>query len=213
MKRLYHIIRRPLIVILLLFGILFIFQRLHLIPSFSNWFKQKPVLIDNTPLVITQVKTIALLNTATLYKEMVLDSVIIQKTDLPIVFYPFTLTPKPLELRKEIVLIINGKITAGMDLKNMADSSVFVRDDSVRLQLPRPIITDIFINPSGTETFYEDGKWSNEEVIAVKQTARSRLLSEAAKQHLIERAATKARLVLTQFLQLSGFKKINIIFS
>lgn len=213
MKRFYHIIRRPLILILLVLAILLIFQRLHILPSFSSWFKPKPVLIDNTPLVITQVKSIALLNTATLYKEMVIDSVNISYTTLPLVFYPFTFTPKPMELRKEIVLIINGKITAGINLKNLADSNVFVKEDSVRLFLPRPKITDIFINPSGTETFYEKGNWSNEEMIAVKQIARTRLIAEAGKQQLLQKAATKAIAVLEQFLRMSGFKKVTIIFS
>jgi hypothetical protein len=193
-------------------GIIFIFQRLHILPSFSNWFKPKPVLIDNTPLVITQIKSIALLNTATLYKEMVIDSISVKQVTLPMVFYPFTLTPKPLELRKQIVLIINGKITAGIDLKNMADSNVFVMNDSVRLNLPKPRITDIFINPSATETFYESGEWSNEEVIAVKQIARNRLIVEAGRQQLIQKAATKAKTVIEKFLRLSGFKKINIQF-
>lgn len=212
MKRFYHIIRRVLLLVLLVLAIIFVFERLHILPSFNTWFKPRPVLIDNTPLVITQVKSIVLLNTATLYKEMVIDSVSISQSTLPLVFYPFTLAPKPMELRKEIVLIINGKITAGIDLKNLPDSNVFVKDDSLRLLLPKPKITDVFINPSGTETFYEDGEWSNEEVIAVKQIARIRLLAEAEKQHLLQKAADKAQAVLEQFLRLSGFKKITILF-
>ena len=109
-------------------------------------------------------------------------------------------------------MIRKGKITAGIDLKNLPDSNVFVKDDSVRLFLPGPKITDVFINPSGTETFYENGQWSNDEVVAVKKAARNRLLAEAGKQQLLQKAAAKAKAVLEQFLRLSGFKKITIIF-
>ncbi len=212
MKKLFRYIKIPLILVALVAITFFILQRVKLLPSFSDWFKEKPILIDNTPLVITQIKTIALLNTASLYKEMVIDSVSLQKADLPAVFYPLTFSTEPVSYKKELVLIVKGKATAGINLKNLPDSNVFVQDDSVSLKLPRPAITDFFINPSDTETFYELGKWTGEEVTAVKAIARRRLQEEAARQNLLEKAADKARSVLESFLRSSGFTKINIQF-
>lgn len=186
--------------------------KMKVIPSFGEWFKAKPVLIDNTPLVITQIKTLALLNTASLYKELVIDSTIIKKADLPTVFYPFTYAPTPVAYKKQLVLIIKGKATASINLRNLPDSNVYVKNDSVSLKLPYPTITDFFINPSDTETFLEEGKWSNEEVTAVKLIARRRLQEEANKQRLLQKAAEKAKSILEQFLTASGFKKITVTF-
>jgi hypothetical protein len=142
----------------------------------------------------------------------VIDSFSTQKTNLPMVFYPLAIAPQSVTTKKELVLIVKGKVTAGINLKNLPDSNVFVQDDSVSLQLPRPRITDFFINPSDVETFYEQGKWTNEEVVAVKAIARRQLQQEADRQQLLNKAADKARQVLTNFLQASGFTKIRIQF-
>lgn len=212
LKKLFRYLKVPLILIALVTITFFILQKVKLLPSFSDWFKEKPILIDNTPLVITQIKTIALLNTASLYKEMVIDSVSIQKADLPAVFYPLTFSTEPVSYKKELVLIVKGKATAGINLKNLPDSNVYVKDDSVSLKLPRPTITDFFINPSDTETFYELGKWTGDEVTAIKAIARRRLQEEATRQNLLEKAADKAHEVLTDFLKASGFTRITISF-
>ena len=212
MKKVFRYLRLPLLIVCLAAVGFFLLQKIKVIPSFSDWFKEKPILIDNTPLVITQIKSIALLNTASLYKEMVIDSFHIQQADLPAVFYPLTFSPAPVSYKKELVLVVKGKATAGINLKNLPDSNIFVQDDSVSLKLPRPVITDFFINPSDVETFYEQGKWTNEEVTAVKAIARRQLQQEANRQNLLGKAADKAQSVLTSFLQASGFTKITIRF-
>jgi len=210
MKQLYNLIRRPLVLILLVLAIIFIFLKLNIFSGIANWFKAKPVLIDNTPLVIKEIKAIAELNTATMYQEIVLDSVAISSSPVPVMINPFSLTPRPVILKKEIVLIIKGRVTAGIDLKNVSDKDVFVQDDSVSIKMPAAKITDVFLNPSGIETFYEQGSWSNEEVTLVKQSARRKLLAEADRQQLLKKANAKAKAVLEQFLRAAQFKKINI---
>jgi len=160
--------------------------------------------------VIKEIKAIAELNTATMYQEIVLDSVAISSSPVPVMINPFSFSPRPVILKKEIVLIIKGRVTAGIDLKNISDKEVFVQDDSVSIKMPAAKITDVFLNPSGIETFYEQGSWSNEEVTLVKQSARRKLLAEADRQQLLKKANIKARAVLEQFLRAAQFKKINI---
>ncbi|MEO7311056.1 MAG: DUF4230 domain-containing protein [Chitinophagaceae bacterium] len=210
MKRLYNLIRRPLVLVLLVLGILFIFQRLHIFSGIAGWFKSKPVLIDNTPLVIKEVRAITELNTATMYQEIVVDSSSITSSNVPVMINPFSLVPRPLIIKKEIVLIVKGRVTAGIDLKGLSEKEIFVKDDSVSIALPPARITDVFINPSGIETFFEQGTWTNEEVIAVKQSARRKLLAEAERQQLLQKATVKAKAVLEQFLRAAQFKKIYI---
>ena len=196
--------------VLLVLLIIFLFQRLNIFSGIGSWFKPKPVLIDNTPLVIKEIKAIAELNTATMYQEIVIDSSSISTSSMPVMINPFSLVPGPVVMKKEIVLIIKGRVTAGIDLKNLSEKEVFVKDDSVSIAIPAAKITDVFLNPSGIETFYETGTWSNEEVTAVKQSARRRLLAEADRQQLLGKATAKAKAVLEQFLQAAQFKKINI---
>jgi hypothetical protein len=55
--------------------IVYLLQQANIIPSFKNIFKPKAVLIDNTPILITEIKSMAQLMTITVYDEVVLDSV------------------------------------------------------------------------------------------------------------------------------------------
>lgn len=100
MRTIYRWIKRPLVLVLLVLIIIFLLKILNIS---TGWFSSKPLLIDNTPLVIKEIKTISELNTATLYHEIVVDS-IAQATI-------------PLAAKREIVLIIKGKVTAGIDLQ------------------------------------------------------------------------------------------------
>ncbi|MES2777670.1 MAG: DUF4230 domain-containing protein [Bacteroidota bacterium] len=210
MKRFYNLIRRPLVLVLMVLLIILLFQRLQIFSGIGNWFKAKPVLIDNTPLVIKEIKSIAELNTATMYQEIVVDSSSITSSSVPVMINPFSLVPRPVVMKKEIVLIIKGRVTAGIDLKNLSDKEVFVEDDSVSIAMPPARITDVFLNPSGIETFYEEGTWTNEEVTLVKESARRKLLAEAGRQQLLQKADAKARAVVEQFLRAAQFKKIHI---
>ena len=210
MKTIYNWIRRPLILVLLVLIILFIFQKLSIFSGIGNWFKAKPVLIDNTPLVIKEVKAIAELNTATMYQELVVDSTAISSSPSPVMINPFSMIPRPVIMKKEIVLIVKGRVTAGISLKNLSEKEVFVKDDSVSITIPPATITDVFINPSGIETFYESGTWSNEEVVLVKESAKRKLIAEAERQQLLQKADAKAKAVIEQFLKAAQFKKINI---
>jgi hypothetical protein len=145
-------------------------------------------------LIIKEIKAIGELNTATLYKEVVVDS-----TANGIL---------PFSAKREVVLIVKGTVTAGINLNLIVDSTVYVKDDSVNILLPHAIITNIKMNPSDIETFYESGNWSNSEIMNLKLSARSILLQEANKSRLVEKANFKARAVVKQFLEAAGFTKI-----
>jgi hypothetical protein len=209
MKILYKWIRKPLVLLALVLLIVLLFQQINILPKFSNWFKSKPLLIDNTPLVIKEIKSMALLNTATMYQEIVVDSTVSTTIPAPII-NPFGGSNTTV-LTKRLVLIVKGRVTAGVNFKNMNDSSIFVNGDSVRIMIPQATVSDVFINPSDIETFYEKGSWNNDEVIGVKLLAQKKLLAEAERQQLLKKANIKASAVILQFLQLAKFKKITII--
>lgn len=179
--------------VLLLVIIIFLFKRLNF---FGGWFRSKPLLIDNTPLVIKEIKAISDLNTATLYQEIIVDSV----AKSAITF----------AAKRQIVLIIKGKVIAGIQLQKIEDKDVLVKGDSVWVLLPPATIREVIINPSNIETFYEFGKWSNEEITMLKLSARNKLLEEAIGKKLLEKADINARSVIEQFLRAAQFKKIVV---
>ena len=186
-------ILRPLVYLIILVIAVFLFKRFHV---FSGMFTSKPLVIDNTPLVIKDIRSIGELNTATLYQEVVVDSVA-----------PASI---PFAAKREIVLIVKGTVTAGIDLQKMEDKDVFVQDDSVHLFLPGSVIRDVIINPSHIETFYEFGQWDNEEITRLKLSARAKLLEAAVKNNLLQKADAKARVVMEQFLSAAQFKKVVV---
>lgn len=204
-------LKRLLVPIALLVLVLFVLTKINLLPSFSDWFKRKPLVIANTPLVITQVKNIAQLQAVQLYAEIVVDSTVFTRADIaknalkslgiPILPFPET---------KSLVLIVSGKVIAGIDLKKLTPGNFFVEEDSVSIRLPPAEILDVVTNPSDFETFAEKGKWSDEEIRLVKLSARRQLEQEAADQHLLKKANERSRMVIQEFLRLAGFTKINL---
>lgn len=185
------------------------------LPSFSNWLAAKPVVIDETPLVISEIKKIAELHTAKLYCEVVADSVIISPAEAAMLAmqgsgaFPL-LPPMVFTKGKKMVLIAKGRVIAGMDLSTINEKNVIVKNDSVWLTLPSAKILDIITNPSDFEVFTEEGEWSSNEINAVKQKAVGIMGAEAVKRGLIEEANERAKLLMGNFLKASGFVWVEV---
>ena len=181
-------------IILLLLAIL-ILKKMNWLPSWDI-FSSKPVTIDDTPILIKDIRSLGQVITATYYDEVVVDSLIKRQ------FPQFPLTDD------HLVIIARGKVLAGIDLKQLADSSVTVTKDTVRIQLPQTRIIDVIINPADYETFQEKGKWSPEAVTAVKLKAKDKIAANAFNKKIIEKATTKAKAVLEDFFHAAGFKVV-----
>ena len=184
--------------IILLFAAILILKKMDWLPSW-NIFSSKPVTIDDTPILIKDIRSLGQVITATFYDEVVVDSVIKRQ------FPQFPLTDD------QLVIIARGKVLAGMDMKGLADSSVTVTKDTVRMQLPQTKIIDVIINPGDYETFQEKGKWSQEAVTAVKLKAKDKITGNAMNKKIIEKANTKAKAVLEDFFHAAGFKVVFLI--
>jgi hypothetical protein len=199
--------------ILLVLGMLY--AKWKGLPSFSNWLEAKPVVIDETPLVISEIKKIAELHTAKLYCEVVADSVIISPAEAAILAMQgsgaFPILPSMVFTGgKKMVLIAKGRVIAGLDLSALNEKNVIVKNDSVWLTLPSAKILDIITNPSDFEVFTEEGTWSSNEVNAVKQKAVSIMRAEAQKRGLIEQANERAKLLMGNFLKATGFVWVEV---
>ena len=174
-KRIYNLLKRPLILVVMVLAIILLFQRINIIPKFGDWFKSNPLLIENTPLVITQIKNIAELQSTQMYVELVADSSITTSAGVANnALRNIGLITLPITETRKLVLIIKGKVIAGIDLKTLSEKDFLVNHDSVTLTLPPARYLDVITNPSDIEIFAETGEWTDEEVRAVKISARPR---------------------------------------
>ncbi len=180
-------------------------------PSLMNIFKQQPVIIENTPILIKEINELAQLCTITAFDEVVADSVVIRmKSGIETLIPDFSGFGTSPVTGKRIVIIGKGKVVAGVDLKNLNAQSVFVQGDSVALALPRAMVLDAIMNPSDFDTFIETGDWSNEAVTAVKIKARKKMIERAMQQGILEKANSRSVMLLENFLRGLGFKKVVV---
>ena len=196
-------IKKYLVIIAVLLVIIFLFQKLNWLPSFGNFFKSKPLTIDNTPILIKEINNLAQLITITSFDEVVMDSSKKSKR-LPGTFFP------PPDAK--IVLIARGKVMAGVDLKNLKDQDITIDKDSITIKLPPAQVLNTILNPSDFETFSESGNWNTEEVTQIKIRMREKIIQRANAQNLLPKAEERCKMIMENFLRNLDFKKVEIIF-
>jgi len=180
-------------------------------PSFGSIFTSKPVVIDKTPILIKNIRSIGQLVSVAAYDEVVADSVIFTRAasflDVLRNTTPLGVLPS---FTKQLVLIGKGKVLCGTNLQNISASDIVTRNDSLWITVPQATIIDVIINPSDFETFEEKGDWSAAEVMAVKVKAKRKMMNRALAQNIIIKADTKAKNTLTIFFENAGFRWVGV---
>lgn len=176
--------------------IILVIKKMDWLPK--NIFSSKPVIIDETPILIKEIRSLGQLITASFYDEVVVDSTIKNY-----------IGPIP-TASSQLVIIARGKVLAGIDLKTLEDRAVTVRKDSVWMQLPPAKILDVIINPGDYETFEETGNWSPESVTSLKLNAKTIITARASNKNILDKANSKAKSVIEDFLHAAGFKIIHL---
>jgi hypothetical protein len=206
-------LRKIILTLVIVVGAYWVFQKLEIIPSLKDIFAPKPVVLDETPILIKEIKSIGQLVTYSASDEVVADSTIVSKVSAFINSFnriiPFAAIP-PID--KRLVLIGRGKVLAGTNLALLHDSSLHIINDTVTLIMPRAQILDAILNPGDFETFVERGEWSSQEVAMVKIQARRKIIERALRQNILQNADDKARLVMENFLRNMGYKRV-LVFS
>ncbi len=203
---------KPVIIIAIGLAAIWLLRKENIFPSFRDLFATKPVIIDETPILIKEIKSIGQVITATLYDEVVVDSA--ETTPASEIIRSInTLTPFPIlpPSDKQLVLVARGKVLAGTDLNALTDSSVRIAKDTVWLSLPASKIIDVIMNPGDVETFEERGVWSTRAVTAVKAKAREKMIQHAHDRNILDKAGTKTKTVMEDFLHAAGFKVVVFV--
>ena len=169
---------------------------------------KQPLTIDDTPVIVTKIRSLGQLTTACYYDEMVLTR---SKQN--------SFSASPLgslardgfgkDVDDHLVLIAKGTVRAGVDLLEMGPEDIRFSGDTVYVRLPAPQYLDIIVNPSDFEVFAESGKWAHEEVTKLQDTARQRLIMEADHAGLKRKAYEGAMDAVTDLLVASGYTYIR----
>jgi Protein of unknown function (DUF4230) len=201
-----------LLLLLVLLAVIILFQRIQWLPSFGEWFKSKPVEIENTAIVIKEINALAQLITVTAYNEVVISEVIKGSSLFNNPVVPGLLHIPNLKYPdKKLVLVGKGKVLVGIDLSKVTDKDIFVKGDSVAVRLPKAMILQVIINPSDYDIFEETGKWTDEETRAVKLKLKDKLIITVLRQNILQKAADRAKLLTENFLAAAGFKKVTVV--
>ena len=169
--------------------------------------EKRPLTIDDTPVIVTTIRSLGELTTACYYDEMVLSRT---KENA---FSSSALGSLAEGLGKDVddhlVLIAKGTVRAGLDLMDMSEEDVRFVGDTAYIRLPAPQYLDVIVNPSDFEVFAETGKWTHEEITGLQETARTRLLMGADHYGLKSRAYAGAMDAVTELLIASGYTYIR----
>ena len=169
--------------------------------------EKRPLTIDDTPVIVTKIRSLGELTTACYYDEMVLSRT---KENA---FSSSALGSLAEGLGKDVddhlVIIAKGTVRAGLDLMEMTEEDIRFVGDTAYIRLPAPQYLDVIVNPSDFEVFAETGKWTHEEITGLQETARTRLLMGADHYGLKSRAYAGAMDAVTELLAASGFTYIR----
>ena len=202
------LLQRILVIIAVIFLIVFLFQKINWLPSFKNIFKSQPVVIDETPIIIKEINTLSQLITVIFTDEVVMDTARIGN-GLPSLL-PLSVGTVLTPSVDKLVIIGRGKVIAGTNLKKINEGDIEVTGDSIHVTLPTAQILQTIVNPSGFETFIEEGTWSDAAVTSLKIKIRNKITKQALDQQILRQANDRSLNIIKVFLQNTGFKKIGI---
>ena len=164
--------------------------------------------IQDTPVIVTKIRSLGELTTACYYDEMVLSRTK-QNAFSSTALGSLAREGLGKDVDDHLVLIAKGTVRAGLDLMDMTEEDVRFVGDTAYIRLPAPQYLDVIVNPSDFEVFAETGKWTHEEVTGLQDTARQRLLMGADHYGLKSKAYAGAMDAVTDLLAASGYTYIR----
>jgi Protein of unknown function (DUF4230) len=202
-------IRNLLIIVIVVAVAYWLFTKYEALPSFSNLFKPKSVIIENTPVVVKQIQAIAQLVTISAYEELVADTSVTDTKTINLPLLPAIELPAP---TRKLVIIGKSTTNIGINMQQLRDDDISGTKDSIHIILPAAQILDAIVNPSDVEVFIEEGTWDNTAVANLVNKIRYLAISDAMCRGLLAQSEKKAVDVLTNFFKAAGYNKVVIQF-
>lgn len=160
------------------------------------------LIIDDTPIHVESIRTIAELSTISYKDEVVVDTVVYDKSELSLTNLDPTELAKMYyrNVNKRLTLIFKGEVKYGIDLTD-TNYTVAQNEDTLWLKLPRTKILDIVITPSETEVFQEQGYWSDGIRKYLESKAKHKLRSNAKLMKLEKQSQENCTRIFKKLIQ------------
>ena len=179
----------------------FLLSRAGWMPGLRDLFSPRAVKIDETPVLVSEIRQLAEWTTVVSYDEVVEDTIRTESDPNPIAVLKGT---------DRLVIIAKGSVRAGTDLSSMDPDAIRRIGDSISVVLPSARILDATVNPSGVETFIESGSWPGEAFERLKIKARERMMDRALQQGILGKADRRAVTLMENLLRQAGFEKTSV---
>jgi len=171
------------------------------LPPDFDLFKPQEIELEKTVLQVEDVKAVAKLFSQQYVNEIIIREKKVKKG----LFY---------DTEDKLVIIASGVCYAGTDLTSMKQEDIKIIDSvSCEVTIPKAVILESTINPSGFKTFICEGYWDKnfKAVQKVKTKAVKQLENLAKRKNILKKADEKSISVMTTFMKSVGFKNVNII--
>ena len=179
------------------------------LPSFTTLFTPEKVVIENSPVVVKQIQSLAQLVTVSMYDEIVADT---SKPDIQHFRLPFLPDMSFYKNLSRLVVVSKVTVHIGINLQQLNEGDISGTKDSLHLLLPPAEVLDAIINPSDVEVFIEEGEWNSQAVANLKNKIRSLAIVNAQSRGLYAQSQNKAQQILNDFFMAAGYKKVIIDF-
>lgn len=102
------------------------------------------------------------------------------------------------------VYLVRPTICAGIDLKDLKEEDFVVKNDTLFVTLPKPVILDLYLNHADIVPVYDPRKWDMDSRMGeLTEKAKADLEKDALRQGILEKAAAKAERSLSDFLEMA----------
>lgn len=169
----------------------------------SGWLKGSSLRIENTSTIIQQVQTLSDLVTVKYVMQKV------EFVDSP----PTSTLGMFVQGDNKVMLLAQGIVKAGIDLKKIGPDDVTISGKTLTLALPRPQITDAYLDDSQTKVIERTTGFLRSLDKDLEQTTRQYAVDDirraAMQSGIFNDANDRARAELRAFFQQAGFETVE----
>ncbi|MGK7926798.1 MAG: DUF4230 domain-containing protein [Spirulina sp.] len=122
------------------------------------------------------------------------------------------------QFRTKMLYIASGEVEAGIDLSQLTAEDVNIADNTIYVQLPAPQILDAKIDVERSRIYDYDRDLFNlgpdvapELQTLAQRTTLKKIVAGACEQGLLDEANDRARIAITQLLNLAGHERVEVI--
>lgn len=169
---------------------------LFFINLFSQKKKKTPIKIEETAVIVEDIKEISQLFTTSYYTEF---------------------TSYKEKNKKFLIIVSKGTVYSGIYLSELDSTDVVITnykngEKHCNITLPHAKVLDAIINPSGYEIFVDEGGFNYTDIQSLKEEAVAQLKQRGIDAQITKRAEVRVTNIFSEYLTSIGFTSHIICF-